>query len=418
MFYKLKLKAGALQYAIFTSLLIAMLVSAFISLTYLQNHFKSKVNLYKAAVQNTSQGFSYAFENLLSYDQKNKVEWHENSSINIEKLHWGIFDLIKVKAKEGNETFQKIALTGNNTKQRYALYMSDHNQPLVVVGNTKITGDVFLPRSGVKRGNISGHSYTQSQLIFGSINKSGIELPTIKNFDYLQNLQQRLYENDSLEYIDLFEKQNNVNSFFKPTQIFKRNGAIYLDHIQITGNVIIQSDTLIRIDKTAKLKDIILIAPIIEVGDFVKSNFQAIASQKIELGNNVALSYPSSLILINQNSSDISSSKDKNQIIINSFSEIKGLVCSISESNSTPSIASIFIKENAVVVGEVYCNQNIELKGMVKGTIYTKGFIANQNGSVYQNHIYNGQINADDLHNPFCGFIFNDSTNNVAKWLY
>jgi cytoskeletal protein CcmA (bactofilin family) len=417
--YLFKLEAGALQYAIFISVLIALLVSAFMSLTYLQNHFKSKVSLYKNAVQNTDRGFSYAFKNAIPYNKKSKFNWNENenSIIQLEKLHWGIFDLIKVKSKENNEVFQKAALVGGSVKNRIAIYMPDHSRSLVVVGNTQLIGNSFLPRSGVKRGNISGHSYTGSELLYGSIRQSGNNLPKIKNLNYLKNLQQILYENDSLEYIDLFEQQKVVNSFFKPTRIFKQNSAIYLDHIQLTGNFIVQSDTLIRIDKTAKLKDIILIAPKIEVDDFVHGNFQAIVSLKLTLGNNIKLSYPSSLVLF-QNTINSSEKKEKSQIKIGSNSEIRGLVYSISEGNSSTYDAQIFIEENAVVIGEVYCYKNIELKGEVIGSVYTNGFVAHQNGSVYQNHIYNGKINANDLPVQFCGLAFEGSTSNIAQWLY
>ena len=55
------------------------------------------------------------------------------------------------------------------------------------------------------------------------------------------------------------------------------------------------------------------------------------------------------------------------------------------------------LEGQSTVVGEIYCDKNFELSGTVKGSVLTKGFIANQFGSVYKNHIYNGKIIAGDF---------------------
>jgi hypothetical protein len=70
------------------------------------------------------------------------------------------------------------------------------------------------------------------------------------------------------------------------------------------------------------------------------------------------------------------------------------------------------------VIGEVYCNQNTELKGAVIGSVFTNNFIANQFGSVYQNHLYHGQISIDQLPEAYVGLLFNNSKQGIAKWLY
>lgn len=376
--------------------------------------------MYKDAVQNADLGIAYTFKQEIPYNQKTNVKLNEsiNSDIILHKSHWGIFDLVKVISQVKNETYQKLALMGGYNKQRPALYLQDMNRPLVVVGNTVISGNVALPKSGVKRGNISGHSYNGTQLIYGNMTQSNTQLPLIKNLNYLKNIKENLYDNDSLEFIDIYEVSKLTNSFNKNTKIFKQNEAIYLNYVQLTGNIIIQSDTLIRINKTAVLHDIILIAPKIEIDDFVLGNFQAIATQKITVGKNSKLSYPSALIIVDELYKVPENDKNINQILINSDSEIKGIVCFLSNIESNAYQAQINIEENACVIGEVYCSQNIELKGMVKGSVYTKGFIANQNGSIYQNHIYNGKIRLEDLPKQYSGFLFEGLPKQIVQWVY
>lgn len=376
--------------------------------------------MYKLAVQNADVGFAFVLEQELIYNQEIYFELDQNinSKTTIFKTHWGVFDLIKVNSQIKNESFQKLALVGGYNNLKSALYLEDRNRPLVLVGNTIIRGNVSLPKSGAKRGNISGHAYHGAQLIYGNINQSSTQLPNFSNINYLKNIKENIYNNDSLEFIHINEDQRLVNSFIKPTKIYRQNNRIDLDYIQLTGNFIIESDTLIRVHKTAALHDIILVAPKIEIDEDVQGNFQVIATQKIDVGANSKLSYPSALLLIDENLLQTNSKKNISQIVINDNVEVKGLVCYLSSDSKNNYQAQIKIEENASVIGEVYCNQNIELKGEVTGSVYTKGFTANQNGSVYQNHIYNGKIIVDDLPKQYSGFLFEGLPKQIVQWVY
>lgn len=376
--------------------------------------------MYKLAVQNVDLGIAYTFKQEIRYNQKIiiKPDDYTNPKFNIYKSHWGVFDLIKVTSQIKKESFQKWALIGGYNNQRPALYLQDKNRPLVVVGNTIISGNVALPKSGIKRGNIAGHAYHGEQLIYGIINQSKSQLPGFSNTNYLKNIKENIYNNNSLEFIHIYKDQKEVFSFNNPTKIYRQYEAIDLNYMQLTGNLIIQSDTLIRVNKTAILHDIILIAPKIEIDDFTQGNFQAIASQNITIGANSKLSYPSALILINENILAANNKKNTSQIWIHSDTEIKGMVSYLSGDSKNNYQAQIKMEENAHVTGEVYCNQNIELKGQVTGSVYTMGFIANQNGSVYQNHIYNGKIINDNLPKQYSGFLFEGLPKQVVKWLY
>jgi hypothetical protein len=68
----------------------------------------------------------------------------------------------------------------------------------------------------------------------------------------------------------------------------------------------------------------------------------------------------------------------------------------------------------------VYCTKNLELNGRVRGNVTTDGFIALENGSIYQNHLYNGIINSKDLAKSYAGLLLASREQNkkVIKWLY
>ncbi len=419
--FRLKVKAGALQFAIFISILIALLISAFISMVYLQSHFQLKAIFYKKAVHFTNLGIAYSFEHKIDYDQMTYLEFDEslNDLTTLTKEHWGIFDLIRVNSAVKDESFQKTALLGGYNSLRNALYLQDDNRPLIVAGNTIIKGNTALPIAGVKRGAIAGHSYTGAQLIYGNIKNSNSGLPILMNRDFVKKFAKSVMIPDNTEFLELIEDQTVINSFEKPTIIYKNNSVVDLQFSKYIGNIIIQSDTLIRVARSTTLKNVILIAPIIEISDKVKGSFQMIASHNISIGNQCELDYPSALILVEE-IDDIpvrNSQQGENQIVINSNSVLKGLVCFISDRVSHRNQAQIVIEDHSTVVGEVYCEQNLEIKGRVEGMVYTRGFTARQFGSVYQNHIFNGEIIGDILPKQYSGLQFENSPLSVVEWL-
>lgn len=423
-FFNLKLKAGALQYTIFIAVVIALLVFAFISLTYTQQHFKAKTSTFLQTVRNTNLAVKYASNTQLSYNEIVEIQLSDdaNSNTSIKKQHWGVFDLITTTSTIKKETFTKNTLLGGFLQKRPSLYLQDNNQPLVLVGDTRIEGNTLLPKQGAKRGTIAGNSYTGSQLIYGSTGLSKTNLPKLKNREYIKQLVQGSIQFANTIPLELSEDVTLLNSFNNSTQLLYSNTSIDLRLVKLTGNIIIQSNIAIKVYPSAQLTDVLLIAPTIEILDAVKGNFQAFASKKISVGKNCQLEYPTSLILYEKKTVMVSnqnnSTKDWNHIKIETGSVVKGIIGFLSDNEVNNYKPQIIIEENTSINGELYCNQNIELKGKITGSVFTKGFIANQFGSIYQNHIYNGKILSNGFPNQYCGLTIENSTKNVAKWLY
>jgi len=419
-FYSIKLKAGALQYTIFISVVIALLVFAFISLTYVQGKLRTKSSFFQEVIYSVNQSFDYLAENRIPYNEQTSLllTSDSNSEIIVHKKHWGTFDVATITSKKGKETFTKIALLGSFQQQKTGLYLQDAKQPLVVVGKTMIEGKVYLPEQGVKRGTIAGHSYMGNHLIYGSIDQSNNKLPEIVNTNYLKTFTDEIVSNEDYIFFELDENLKVVNSFSAPTKVMSYNEPIDLRFVELTGNIVIYSDVKIKVYPSAKLKDVVLIAPQIEIIDKVKGNFQGFATNKITVGSNCKFAYPTALLLVEKKKATTQNNNEEtNQIIISKNAEIKGIIGYVTNDTTDNYKSQIIIEENTVITGEVYCNQNIELKGTVNGSVYTKGFIANQFGSVYKNHIYNGTILGNDLPQQYCGLPFVNSQLKVAKWL-
>ena len=105
-------------------------------------------------------------------------------------------------------------------------------------------------------------------------------------------------------------------------------------------------------------------------------------------------------------------------IFIDKRTEIRGSILYLKAIKKNDFNTQVILNEESIIKGEVYCEGNLELKGKVVGSVYTEQFVVNKAGSVFINHIYNGQIANDNFPNQFCGLLFKDNQKSVAKWMY
>jgi cytoskeletal protein CcmA (bactofilin family) len=422
-----KLKSGALQFTIFVAALIALLLSGLMLYAYTFIYMKEQS---KGAVENiqfSDTGIDYLLKPSGINSDTMTIDFvkKENQTIKVHLSQWGIFEKAFTITQFRKKKFTKTALIGSriNSEESPTLFLQETQNPLTIVGNTSIKGIAYLPSQGVKPGYISGNSYNGSQLIYGTIEKSTPILPKLgKNVIDVLVFYLKDYKPMSQEdYINLQTNLRIINSFKGKTKGAHSKGIIILENREITGNIIIKSDTLIRIRRTALLKDLILIAPIIEIEDGTTGNFQAIASKRITVGKECKLSYPSALVLFQdnkENQNTISDSKLENQIFIDSRTIIKGSVCYFQTKELADFQTQIVLEIEVRIKGQVYCYGNLELKGAVSGSVYTKQFVANQAGSIFVNHIYNGMIENENIPTIFGGIVFENEPKTVMKWLY
>lgn len=423
-----KLKAGALQVTLFVLVVIALLLITFILLVHTHKQFKIQTSFIVESTKLAANGIDYTLQSTVPLNDTIVIKFdnQDYKSLKIHRDFWGVFEKIVSSSTIKNKGFQKIALIGSKQAEinRLSLYVEDNNKPLVLVGKTKIQGLVYLPKLGVKPGTIAGQSFYGSQLIYGTQRVSN-KLPKIDP-EIMFNLKkfEHFYRNvDEDQFLNVELKKQYSRSFLKPLQIVFSNSVIDLNDVKLTGHILVQSKSKIIVNNTSQLKDVVLIAPEIEIQDNVIGSFQALASKRIKVGKNVKLNYPSALIVsekqevLNQLATK-NQPKYENAIVIEDNSIVKGIVLFLGEEKPNNYKAQIQLEEKAVIYGEIYCNQNTELKGTVYGTVYTNNFISNQFGSVYQNHIYNGTILIDELPEQYIGLSFNKSNKEVLKWLY
>ncbi|WP_111684214.1 hypothetical protein [Winogradskyella tangerina] len=416
----MKLRAGALQLVTFVVVVIALLLSSFILLMHLHKQFRIKTNHTIEMVNLVNYGidsFLYSemtLNDTIAIDSPNK----DFKSISIYGSYWGGFERIYVEAKRKTTKLSKVALVGQlKDTNTPALYLQDNNKPLVLVGQTRITGKSHLPYRGVKSGNIAGQSFSGGKYINGkSLLSNNLPHLSTEFLGYLEDISRSKYAGSTMEYKHIRGQKILKNSFEDSIQVIYDTSEILLADITVLGHLIIQSETKITVDSTAELQDILLIAPIIEIGTEVSGSFQAIATEQIDVKKGVTLAYPSALIL--QKDYEKNKIGESSGIAIADGSVVSGQILILGETQVDNYDAQLKISANAIVEGTIYCQQNLELRGTVYGSVYTNNFIIKEAGSTYQNHLFNALIDVTVLHEKFVGLGFENSPKGIAKWLY
>ncbi len=413
MIHKIKIKAGAVQYVLVVSVIILIVLFAFISMIFLYERVELKSDLFQTTNHNCYAGFDWLEQNELGYNEEKEVQFSEYvfEKTSILKKRWGIFDLAIVKSALKNEVSTKVGLLANEDRNRKALYLEEHNQPLKVVGNTQIIGDVVLPKRGVNTGNISGTSYYGSKLIYGNIQTNSGSLPRIKNIEYLKNIKEEILAGKA-QSIQLEERQITHQSFTEETLVFWSSSTLSLEDMNLSGNIVLVSDKKIIVKASSKLNQVLLIAPEINIQSGFTGTVQAIAENKIVVSKDVKLLYPSVAIVLNPDPEDTSE-----KIIIEKGADVRGIILYNEDGKKGNYYTQVQIQKGATITGEVYCNKNLELLGTVNGFVYTGNFITRQSGGAFINYIYNGKIDATNINSKYAGLFVGETKNTVAKWV-
>jgi hypothetical protein len=295
------------------------------------------------------------------------------------KAH-GLLPLIIARSINRNDTVASAHLATLATPDKTCLYIAGQGTSLAYSGIVKLTGLVKLPNTSLRPAHIKNELIkleTAQPIIL-----SGPTLPDLgklvkKAFMGSQAILTELKNitrKDSLYY----------NSFLRPAQqVVMRE----ISSINIKGNIIITSPDSIRVSASAHLEDVILMAPKISFQDNFQGRVQAFASQKIEVGKNVTLTYPSALCVNN-------TLPEKGGISFKENSSIYGALVVYGNDMLNVKNNSITIPENCLLPCDIYCSGWVDIKSNVYGSVYTNRFTYATPTAVYDNCIYNIEINS------------------------
>lgn len=410
-----KIKASALHFAILISVIVAIILSCFLLLTHTLSSFKIQSHKVVTNIEVSNKAFQYYFKNDNMLIDSLNFEIG-NTSVLLSKTYWGSFEKVVSIGGMGTQRFEKIALLGSyEPSTPTGMYLEDNNLPLVLAGKTHIEGTSFAPGDMIKPGNIAGNYFNGSQLINGQRHNSETSLPSLdhKWRSYVENILANKPNNEE----SIIGLENLKNSFFEKRIMIYSSSKIFVDH-QLLGNIIVKSETEIQVSEFAELDQIILVAPKVIVDSNFRGNLHII-SENVQVGKNANLNYPSSIIVIKKSPvTEFENFEMEPKIIIGMNSTIEGNIIYLNTEGKGSPQPDIMLNETSVVEGNIYCQGYLDIRGTVKGSVFTKYFVAQQHGSLYINHIYNARILNEGKKPDISGLLLEGKRKNIASWLY
>jgi len=416
-----RVRGGSLFHSLFAIFIIGALLTTMLSMSFFQKKVSIRFDHKDRLIENL-QSVAELVES--GYPVSPDGEFIDLFNSGTDSVHlisrsWGLFNLVAAIAQRNQFSESRTFFVGQfiDPNKRKSLHLADRNQVLKLSGQTKIEGRVELPEKGVERGYINGSNYNGEKLIYGQSGTSGKSLPNFnkqlqqQNMNYLNG---GLLPSDSL--VAMPQPFDSIaHTFNENTMVIDQSGWVFLDQLNISGNVIIRSDKAITIRNTSSLSEVLLYAPYIEIETGFKGNVQCFAKDSLKVMELVQLDYPSTLaVLDDQKLNEIKT------LEIGVGSIIQGQVLIYDEFVDFRKLPILFLAEESIIKGEVYSNGFTEAKGTIHGSVYTRKFLLRTPSSSYENYLLNAQISDKELSKHFLGGKLIDNgnyKNSILKWV-
>lgn len=406
-----RLKGGAMVYAVFIAVIIALISFMMINLAFLNRSIFDENEGRVKLIQNSISGIHYLLANQdSSLTEEIEINTHTRDSVLVSKENWGMYQLLKAKAHKGKNHTTQIALSGTqlDSNNRVGLYLSKENYTLKITGSTKLYGRIIIPNSKVERAYIEGKNYNGNKLVYGQVGASKNSIPRITIPEI------GIEKSDSVVPFYIQDRINYSHPFAKSQPlVLYSDSLIQLDSVRMNGYIKVVSAVGIEIGNQSILENPLLLAPYVRIKDGSKGTCQAFATDSIVLDSS-QLDYPSSLVLI----PDKTATEYKG-ISIEGGSMVKGdLICQTLANQK--SLATIHIAKDSKVYGQVYSTAYAYIRGTVNGSVVCKNIILDTKTSTYNNHLMDAVIDPRKLSVQYCGLqIYNqlNSHKAIVKWL-
>ena len=413
-------KGGALLITIVIAIIVGILSSAVILVAYYNRlqHQRERIltrldNNVKSGINILLSDSSFLYK---SYERTIDLFNHQDDSVKIVSGNWGVYKIGLINSFYGREARDRIFLFGEILPDslQSAIYLTDHERPLGVVGQTSISGNAYLPKAGVQITQIDQRVFKGESPVLGEILESGKSLPALEQttLNYLKGLTE--YRSLISSKSDELESSDTLSRSFKEsTEIIYHRGKLMLQNRQVRGNFVIKSDSCIDIRSGCVLENIIMSAPVIRISSGFEGSVQIIATDSVVVEQDCHLRYPSSIVLLKQDSKHF-----QPVLSIENGSNVEGVIMCIANQDDETKI-KVNLSEKSRFTGLLYVSGFLSLKGKVMGAVATDYFLYNVGSNIYQNYLVDAEVDRLSLPKSFVGpATFKDITKRmVVAWL-
>lgn len=415
-------RAGALMYALTVILLSSVVVGLMITGLSFQRELTERVitgrqldrDIISSAVLFSNGGLgSIHDEDTITLD----LFKDGKSIVKLVEFRWGLFEVVTVHAIQGSESRTRSILVGTGKEEisPTGLYLSDKGRFLSVSGDTRLSGDCYLPVATARISSIEGRHFQYKEIARGRVFKSDNHLPLPDSglFSFLRNYQtENFYYHDSVILWPDFISERYSRPFELSTVVITGPDHLVLDGISSSGRIVFLSDSSITVKGNSFLSDLVLISHDIVISDDFNGSLQAFANRSINVGENCNLRLPSVLAVSQENKEYLV--HDSITVKIGEGSIVSGNI--ILKSEGLP----CYLKTEAGtrVIGLAYCQGLVSPGGTIEGSLFCDGIYLKTSRSWYLNHLLDNRIEFTELPASYAGVdIFGKAEKKtIMKW--
>ncbi|MNJ84251.1 hypothetical protein D3C87_17000 [compost metagenome] len=387
------IRASAISYAIVFALFIGLIASSVFFIFSAQKRIEVIHTSQEHLLLDSYYGIQLGLQQVKVNDSLQYIHPSGDTSL-IRKFLWGSYYLVTTVTTKNNRSFKRSALVGSEFQPSIPSFvLRSGSDGLKVAGATRLEGAVYVPGKRVDLAYIGGKNYTNSQVVFGQINDiKDLKLNLSKDFE---NVSPQNFVGNLRPTPFLF--QDTTVSFLSEGIYFQSLDPIHIK-TKLKGKIVVHSFDSLVIYPEAQLSNIILIAPKIYIKQGFTGTLQALASEKIILEESVTLSYPSTLILNEKNSS---TSEDLHTIHLGINSSVLGGILITTQQFDFRRQPKLMIEKEALVAGIVFNAGVTETYGSVIGSLNTSSTLTKTGGGSYTDHLLDALISTKRLPKDF-----------------
>ena len=417
--------------ALITVLIIALIVALFIGVVlggiYVQSTFiQQDIDRTKALYQAEQQIYEFLYSGQ-----------EPDSTGTITSTNYGGFLKISSSTQVKKQKITLEVLTGvlPDSVFDYAIALKDTNSSLSVAGSTTINGDIASGSNQIERSTFKGFPFRGSftgeakkknmRDFFPAFQYESLEVQLDKHSSFYESESKSKFAVRDLS--ELAQSQEGDTLYFADSQEWSINETTAIPKdivVLVEGNLTITGDGNLGPYTTFFARDTLSIGGSImathaivsagifmELRDQVSMNAQLISRGRIQLMDQVYLTYPSMVY-----SSTTTYLGEQQEVIhMQDESTVDGtLVYPIETGTFNQEQFRIKIDENALLRGSIYNQGQTELAGTVYGSVLTKQFFFYESPTTYINWIKDAEIDITQRPQDFIVPIgFSDSTKYV-----
>lgn len=389
-------RAHSLLYAIYICLIVSLLCGAMLYAANLYNllnlHYNAQEDLY---IHNQSL-VNYALGNI----EETKAPSEENGIESAyETKPYGLLTLLTAHSVFKNDTVSSVHFAGQFQEDDMCLHVSTFYGSLSYSGDVTLRGNKKLPSGDIREVYIDNKP--NSLVSTGTVAMSQQRLPVL-NIAYKHFFERKQHPRISLSEIEKINDSIYFNSFYSETKEVELSSPLLSD-ITIKGNLILHSKDSIRVQKTAVLQDVILIAPTISFEKGFKGNVQVFGTKKVNLEPDVYLSYPSLVCIYN-------TGLENSDIVIKERCRVEGGIVMFGFPVRALENNVIDIEKNGLIIGDIFSEGVLSLSSDVYGCVYTNKIVHKTEAGIYDNCIADIEINSEKRPDYFVSIsLFNEN---------